>query len=62
MLYLITVEDVRLGDIGFTIQNYVEAHGFSVVQDFCGHGIGKSFHEGPNIFNFFSCISFNHIF
>ena len=45
-------EDVRLGDIGFTIQNYVEAHGFSVVQDFCGHGIGKSFHEGPNILHY----------
>ncbi len=45
-------EDVRLGDIGFTIQNYVEAHGFSVVQDFCGHGIGKSFHERPNILHY----------
>ena len=35
-------EDIRLGDIGATIQNYVEANGFSVVQDFCGHGIGKN--------------------
>ena len=35
--------DVYLGDIGFSIQSYVESKGFSVVRDFCGHGIGKSF-------------------
>ena len=43
---------VYLGDIGATIQNYVEAEGFSVVQDFCGHGIGKSFHQEPNILHY----------
>ena len=45
-------EDVYLGDIGATIQNHVEAEGFSVVQDFCGHGIGKHFHEEPNVLHY----------
>ena len=45
-------EDIQLGDIGATIQNYVEANGFSVVQDFCGHGIGKKFHEEPNVLHY----------
>jgi methionyl aminopeptidase len=45
-------EDVRLGDIGYTIQNHVEAQGFSVVQDFCGHGIGKTFHKEPNVLHY----------
>ena len=40
---------IFLGDIGSVIQNHVEAHGFSVVQDFCGHGIGKTFHKEPNV-------------
>jgi len=43
---------VRLGDIGETIQTYVEKKGFSVVRDFCGHGIGKTFHESPNILHY----------
>jgi methionyl aminopeptidase len=42
----------RLGDIGNAIQKYVESNGFSVVRDFCGHGIGKSMHEDPPIPNF----------
>ena len=45
-------EDVHLGDIGFTIQNHVETEGFSVVQDFCGHGIGEQFHKMPNILHY----------
>ncbi len=48
----IVKEDVHLGDIGATIQNYVESEGFSVVQDFCGHGIGKLFHEQPNVLHY----------
>ena len=40
---------LKLGDIGHEIQTYVEAEGFSVVRDFCGHGIGDNFHEPPNI-------------
>ena len=48
----IVKEDVYLGDIGATIQNHVEAEGFSVVQDFCGHGIGKLFHKEPSILHY----------
>ena len=43
---------VHLGDIGEIIQTYVEKKGFSVVRDFCGHGIGKIFHEPPNILHY----------
>jgi methionyl aminopeptidase len=42
----------RIGDIGHAIQTYVEAHGFSVVRDFTGHGIGKTIHEDPYIPHF----------
>ena len=42
----------HLGDIGETIQIYVEKKGFSVVRDFCGHGIGKVFHEAPNVLHY----------
>ena len=45
-------DGVHLGDIGFTIQKHVESKGFSVVRDFCGHGIGKRFHEPPNILHY----------
>ena len=45
-------ENIQLGDIGSTIQKYVEAQGFSVVQDFCGHGIGQTFHKEPNILHY----------
>ena len=41
-----------LGDIGHAIQTFVEAAGFSVVRDFCGHGIGRRFHEAPNVLHF----------
>ncbi len=41
-----------LGDIGHAIQSYVEANRFSVVRDFCGHGIGQRFHEAPNVLHF----------
>ncbi len=40
------------GDIGFAIQQYVEAQRFTVVRDFCGHGIGQRFHEPPNVLHF----------
>jgi methionyl aminopeptidase len=42
----------RLFDISYAIQEWVEKHGFSVVRDFVGHGIGKSLHEDPQIPNF----------
>jgi methionyl aminopeptidase len=41
-----------LGDVGYAIQTYVEAHRFSVVRDFCGHGIGRTFHAPPNVLHF----------
>jgi len=43
---------ITLGDLGFAIQSYAETKGFSVVRDFCGHGVGKSFHEEPNILHY----------
>ena len=43
---------IKLGDIGFEIQSYVEEKGFSVVRDFCGHGISNTFHEPPNILHY----------
>ena len=42
----------RLGDIGSTIQEFAELKGFSVVRDFCGHGIGKIFHQPPNVLHY----------
>ena len=48
----IVKDGVYLGDIGSVIQTHVEAEGFSVVQDFCGHGIGKTFHKEPNILHY----------
>ncbi len=43
---------LKLGDIGHEIQSYVENKGFSVVKDFCGHGISTVFHEPPNILHY----------
>jgi methionyl aminopeptidase len=43
---------VHLGDIGYAIQSYVEPKGFSVVRDFCGHGVGKTFHMAPEVLHF----------
>ena len=45
-------EDIQLGDIGSAIQEHVEANGFSVVQDFCGHGIGQTFHKEPSVLHY----------
>ena len=41
-----------IGDIGNTIQRYVESQGFSIVRELCGHGIGKELHEDPEILNY----------
>ncbi len=43
---------IKLGDIGFEIQSYIEDKGFSVVRDFCGHGISNTFHESPNVLHY----------
>ena len=42
----------RLGDIGHAIQKFTEAHHFSVVREFCGHGIGRQFHEEPQVLHY----------
>ena len=42
----------RVGDISFAVQSVVEAHGFSVVREFVGHGVGRKMHEDPQIPNF----------
>ncbi|HEY5210600.1 MAG TPA: type I methionyl aminopeptidase [Stellaceae bacterium] len=41
-----------LGDIGFAIQRYAEAARFSVVRDFCGHGVGRIFHDAPSVLHY----------
>lgn len=50
------IEKVRpgahLGDIGHAIQKHAESHGFSVVREFCGHGIGRNFHEDPQVLHY----------
>ncbi len=43
---------VRLGDIGHAIQQFAEGAGYSVVREFCGHGIGQKFHEDPQILHY----------
>jgi len=46
------VPGAHLGDIGATIQRFAESHGFSIVREFCGHGIGKQFHEEPQVLHY----------
>ena len=48
----IVKDGVHLGDIGSTIQTHVESKGYSVVQDFCGHGIGQTFHKEPSVLHY----------
>ncbi|URI11170.1 type I methionyl aminopeptidase [Aquincola tertiaricarbonis] len=43
---------VRLGDIGHAIQTFAENQGFSIVREFCGHGIGRKFHEEPQVLHY----------
>ena len=42
----------RLGDIGYAIQKFAEGLGFSIVREFCGHGIGQRFHEDPQVLHY----------
>ncbi len=46
------VESNRIGDIGFAVQSYCEKHGYSVVREMVGHGVGKSLHESPEVPNY----------
>jgi len=43
---------VRLGDIGYAIQDHAESNNFSVVREYCGHGIGRQFHEEPQVLHY----------
>ncbi len=43
---------VTLGDIGHTIQRFAESHRYSVVREYCGHGIGREFHEDPQVLHY----------
>lgn len=45
-------EGYRISDIGAAIQDYVESHGYSVVRDYVGHGVGKDMHEAPEVPNY----------
>jgi methionyl aminopeptidase len=42
----------RLGDIGFAIESYIEPFGYGIVQDYCGHGVGRALHEEPQVPNY----------
>lgn len=44
--------DATLGDIGFAIQSVAQREGFSIVKDYCGHGIGKVYHEQPSVLHY----------
>jgi methionyl aminopeptidase len=43
---------IRLGDIGHAIQTHAEAHHYSIVREYCGHGIGREFHEEPQVLHY----------
>jgi methionyl aminopeptidase len=43
---------ITLGDVGYCIQSVVEPHGFSVVHDYCGHGIGRKYHDEPQVLHY----------
>jgi methionyl aminopeptidase len=43
---------ITLGDIGHTIQQLAESHHYSVVREYCGHGIGRNFHEEPQVLHY----------
>ncbi len=43
---------MRLGDIGHAIQTFAEKQGYSIVREFCGHGIGQKFHEEPQVLHY----------
>jgi methionyl aminopeptidase len=45
-------EGAFLGDVGHAIQQHAESHGYSVVREFCGHGIGRRFHEEPQVLHY----------
>jgi methionyl aminopeptidase len=46
------MDGMRMGDIGFAVQNYVEERGYTVVRELVGHGLGRSLHESPEVPNY----------
>jgi methionyl aminopeptidase len=42
----------RLGDLGYAVQTFAQGHGYSIVREFCGHGIGAKFHEEPQVVHY----------
>jgi len=48
----VTVVGKRLGDIGFAVQDHAESHGYGVVRDLVGHGLGRTLHEEPQVPNY----------
>ena len=46
------VDGLRIGDIGFAVQNYCEERGYTVVRELVGHGVGRELHEGPEVPNY----------
>jgi len=55
-MFILAIEQIKagttLGDIGHAIQTHAEKNRYSVVQDFCGHGIGRDFHEEPQVLHY----------
>ena len=53
---MLGIEQIRpgakLGDVGHAIQQFAESHRYSVVRDFCGHGLGRVFHDAPNVLHY----------
>jgi methionyl aminopeptidase len=49
---ILKVAGAYLGDVGHAIQTYAEEPGYSIVREFCGHGIGKRFHEEPQVLHY----------
>lgn len=47
-----SIENPRIGDIGYAIQSYAEAQGYGVVREYTGHGVGAELHEDPNVPNY----------
>lgn len=48
----VAIEGLRIGDIGYAIQSHAEAHGYSVVRELVGHGLGRDMHERPEVPNY----------
>ena len=46
------IENNRIGDIGYAIQSYINLHGYGIVRELVGHGLGKNLHEEPEVPNY----------